>query len=118
MAVTKKQFNATYKKWERAIQDPRIQLSSRPQDYTDIEAYQGIVKLGKEALPFILEKIEKGVFLMNQAALQLSGVDVEKLVEEETKQPVRKRVRFLAQRKKPAFLSEQQKSELILKNLR
>jgi len=55
---------------------------------------------------------------MNEAALELSGTKIDELVEEEARKPLRKRVQFLAKKEKPAFLSEQQKSELILKNLK
>jgi hypothetical protein len=114
---TKEIFNALYAKWEKVIQDPMIQFSSRPQDYTDNEPYREIVKLGKDALPFILEKIEQGVFFMNEAALKVAEISSDRIIEEEKKKPASERVEFLAE-KIPEFLSEQQKSKLILKHIR
>jgi hypothetical protein len=113
----KEQFDALYAEWEKVIQNPKIQISSRPQDYTDNEPYRKIVKLGKDALPFILEKMELGVFFMNEAALKITGTTVDKIVEEEKKKPAKARLDFLAE-KIPEFLSEQQKSKLILKSIR
>jgi len=113
----KEQFDTLYEEWEKVIQDPRIQLSSRPQDYIDNEPYREIVKLGKDALPFVSEKLEQGVFFMNQAALEIAGTQLEEIVEEENKKPSEERVSFFAE-KTPEFLSEQQKSELILKHIR
>lgn len=113
----KEQFDALYAEWEEVIQDPKIQFSSRPQDYIDNEPYRKIVKLGKDALPFVLEKIEQGVFFMNQAALEIAETHLDRIIEEENKKPVREKVDFLAE-KKPEFLSEQQKSKLILKYLK
>ncbi|MFZ3059738.1 MAG: hypothetical protein WA102_08355 [Candidatus Methanoperedens sp.] len=113
---TKEQFDALYAEWEKVIQDPKIQISSRPQDYTDNEPYRKIVKLGKDALPFILEKMENGVFFMNEAALKITGTTVDNIIEEEKKKPAKARVEFLAE-KIPGFLSEQQKSKLILKSI-
>ncbi len=113
---TKEQFDALYAEWEKVIQDPKIQLSSRPQDYTDNEPYRKIVKLGKDALPFILEKLEQGVFFMNEAALKITGTTLDKIIAEEKKKPVKARVDFLAE-KTPELLSEQQKSKLILKSI-
>lgn len=110
----KEQFDALYEEWEKVIQDPKIQFSSRPQDYIDNEPYREIVKLGKEALPFILEKIGEGVFFMNQAASEVAGIHLDRIIEEENKKPARERVDFLAE-KIPEFLSEQQKSKLILR---
>jgi len=117
----KEQFDALYAEWEKVIQDPKIQVSSRPQDYIDNEPYREIVKLGKDALPFILKKIEQGVFFMNQAALAIIKYNIDEIIKEEKKKPLDKRVDFFAVKKAeeiPEFLSEQQKSKLILKYLR
>ncbi len=113
---TKEQFDALYAEWEKVIQDPKIQISSRPQDYIDNEPYRKIVKLGKDALPFILEKMEQGVFFMNEAALKITGNTVDKIIAEEKNKPAKARMDFLAE-KIPEFLSEQQKSKLILKSI-
>jgi hypothetical protein len=112
----KERFDTLYAEWEKLIQDPRIQISSNPLDYIDNEPYRGIVKLGKDVLPLILEKIEEGVFFMNQAVLEVAGIDLNEIIEEESKKPADARVPFMA-KEKPAFLSEQQKSELILKHI-
>ena len=113
----KEQFDALYAEGEKAIQDPKIQFSSRPQDYIDNKPYREIVKLGKDILPFILEKIEQGLFFMNQAALEVAGIRLDKIILEEKEKPAKERLDFLA-KKIPEFLSEQQKSKLILKYIR
>ena len=113
----KEQFDALYAEWEKAIQDPKIQFSSRPQDYIDNKPYREIAKLSKDILPFILEKIEQGVFFMNQAALEIAGIHLDKIIVEEKEKPAKERLNFLAE-KIPEFLSEQQKSKLILKYIR
>lgn len=112
----KEKFDALYAEWEEVIQSPKIKASSNPHDYIDNEPYRAIVKLGKEALPLILKKIEEGVFFMNQAALEIAGTNLDKITEEENKKPVKAKVAFMA-KKTPQFLSEQQKSELILKHI-
>jgi hypothetical protein len=113
----KERFDSLYAEWEERIKDPKIQLSSRPRDYIDNEPYREIVKLGKEALPMILEKIEAGIFFMNQAALETAGLSLEEIVKEESELPGEKRLDF-AKPKMPQFLSEGEKSKLILKRLR
>lgn len=112
----RERFDELYAAWEREIQDPRIQFSSRPKDYIENEPYRQIVQLGKEALPLILEKISAGVFFMNQAALEIAGSDLEQIRSEEQNLPTAERLMF-AREEMPQFLSEQQKSELILKYL-
>lgn len=111
------EFDRLYAEWEERIKDPKIQSSSRPNDYVDVEPYREIVKLGKDALPFVLEKIADGVFFMNQAAVELSGLDEHEILERERRLPDADRAAF-ATKEIPQFLSEQQKSELILKHLR
>jgi len=115
--LTKKRFDAVFAKWEKAIKVPEIAISSNPKSYTDIKQYKDIVKLGKEALPFVLEKVKKGVFFMNEAALKLSRKKFDTLVAAEKKIPLKKRLKVLATRKK-VFLSEQDKSKLILKHIK
>lgn len=111
------EFDRLYAEWEEHIKDLKIQLSSRPKEYVQVEPYREIVKLGKDALPFVLEKIADGVFLMNQAALELSGIDEQEILERERRLPVEDRAAFAA-KEVPQFLSEQQKSELIIKHLK
>ena len=116
----KEQFDALYSEWEKVIQDPKIQVSSIPQDYIDSEPYSKIMELGEDVLPFILEKIEQGVFFMNQAALAITKRNINDIIKEEKKKPLNKRINFFAVKKAeemPEFLSEQQKSKLILKYL-
>lgn len=112
----KERFDSLYAEWEERIKNPKIQISSRPRDYINNEPYREIVKLGKEALPLILEKIEAGVFFMNQAALETAGFSLEEIVRKENHLPGVKRLDF-AKREMPQFLSEDQKSKLILKHL-
>ena len=113
----KERFESLYAEWEEIIKDPHIQISSRPQDYIDNEPYRKMVSLGKDALPFVLEKIDAGVFLMNQAALEIRRSSMEDVMEKEKELPPTKRLDF-AVRELPQFLSEQQKSRLILKHLK
>ncbi len=113
----KQKFDELYQAWEAAISKPPIAFSSRPRDYTDIEPYRRIIALGKDALPFVLEKLEQGVFFMNEAALQLGEVSMDDVIAAERAKPPGKRMPALAQGA-PAFLSEQQKARLILGHLR
>jgi len=110
-AEMKKEFDTLYEKWVKFIRDSKIQYSSRTRDYVNNEPYREIVKLGRDALPLILEKIEQGEFFMNQAALEITGINLERIIEEENQ------TRSEAD-KLPEFLSEQEKSEVILRYIR
>lgn len=94
----RERFDALFTEWEKVIQDPKIQLSSRPQDYINNEPYREIVKLGREALPFIVEKLEQGVFFLSQAVVDIAGIEKEEIIGKERR-----------------FPSEQEKSALIVK---
>lgn len=94
----RKKFDALFSEWEKVIQDPKIQLSSRPQDYIDNKAYREIVRLGRDALPFIIEKLEEGVFFLNQAIVEITGVEMESILDKEKR-----------------FPSEQEKSQLLIR---
>ena len=113
----KEEFASLYTEWEKAIKDPRIQISSRPGDYIDNEPYRKIVGLGKNALPLVMEKIDAGVFLMNQAALDIATINLDDILDKEMKLSSSKRLDFAAT-EMPKFLSEQQKSKLIMKHLK
>jgi hypothetical protein len=116
-AEIKKKFDALYDEWQEVIQSPRIQASSNPDDHINNEPYQAIVKLGKDVLPLVLEKVKEGVFFMNQAALDIKETDMNSLIENESKLPAGKRIVFM-KTERPRFLSEQQKSEIILKYIK
>jgi len=94
----KEKFDVLFADWEKVIQTPKIQLSSRPQDYTNNEPYREIVRLGRDALPFIIEKLEQGIFFLNQAVAEITGVKMNEIIGKERR-----------------FLGEQEKSGLLVK---
>lgn len=99
----KEKFDTLFVEWEKAIQDPRIQLSSRPRDYIDNEPYRELVKLGKDALPFVIEKLEQGVFFLNQAVADIVGMKMEDIIGKER--------RFPSEQEKSALLVEWWRSQ-------
>ena len=97
----KEKFDELFAEWEKVIHDPKVQISSRPQDYINNEPYREIVKLGKEALPFIMEKLEHGVFFLNQAVVEITGIKMDEVISKDRR-----------------FVSEQEKTNLIVKWLK
>lgn len=94
----KEKFDVLFAEWKKAIQDPKILFSSRPQDYINNGPYREIVELGRDALPFIIEKLEQGVFFLNQAVTEITGIKMERIIDKERR-----------------FPSEQEKSRLLVK---
>ncbi|HME00026.1 MAG TPA: hypothetical protein VKM93_22185 [Terriglobia bacterium] len=74
-----KKYREAHARWEKYIQRPEIQVSSRTSDYTNNPPYDDIVALGKGALPFLMADIAKGEFFLNDAARRITGIDVVKL---------------------------------------
>jgi hypothetical protein len=95
-------FDDAYRKWRDAIdRDPSLSLSSRPEDYTSIPEYKAIVDLGQAALPGILDRLEAGDFLLNEAAFTIAGLKYEDVVPDPD-----------------GFYSEQEVSRFLLDRLR
>lgn len=92
-----KRFEELFSEWQRVIRDPKIQVSSRPQDYIDNEPYRKIVGLGEKALPLVLDKLQQGVFLLNQAVLDITGKNADEIFGKER-----------------ILMSEQEKSRLLV----
>ena len=93
----REKFETHYSEWEKVISESKIRFSSRPQDYTDNEPYRNIIKMGPDVLPFIMEKLELGVFLLNRAFIEISGIDNKEIIS-----------------KNRPFPSEQEKSKLLV----
>jgi hypothetical protein len=93
-----KKFHTLFAEWEKVIQSPEISYSSRPREYIDNEPYRSIVKMGSEVLPLLIEKLEEGVFLLNQAIIDITGAKEEVIYGKERR-----------------FLSEQEKSKYLIK---
>ena len=47
--------------------------------------------MGKDALPFVMEKLENGVFLLNQAVLDIVGLKLEDIMGSNIKFPGEKK---------------------------
>jgi len=99
----KKEFDTFFSEWQKAIQAPDIQLSSRPQDYTENEPYRNIVKLGKDALPLVIDKLEQGMFLLNQAVFEITGKKEEDVFGKEK--------RIMSEQEKSKYIVEWWKSQ-------
>lgn len=51
-------FEDSYQKWKSFIQSDAVALSSRDEDYVNNPHFQAIVNLGKEAVPYIIQKLQ------------------------------------------------------------
>jgi hypothetical protein len=94
----KVRFEKLFYEWKAIINTPQVLISSRPKDYIDNEPYREIVKMGSIVLPFIIDKIEQGEFLLNQAVFEIAEIKVEDISDKDN-----------------AFPSEQEKAAYVLR---
>ena len=74
-------FEKYFLEWSELIRTtPEIMLSSHPFDYIRNEPYEKIIKMGKPALPFIMEKLHLGEFHLNYAVFEITGLDLSDVI--------------------------------------
>lgn len=77
-------FEKLYEEWQEYMDQPLIMVSSLTSVHIEAPAYREIVKLGEEALPYLIEKMEsgrrtgwgEGQFFLWHAVREISGVDL------------------------------------------
>ena len=70
------QFEQHHKAWRTFADSPEMSLSSDTHQLTNHSDYKAIIAMGKRALPFVIDKLAKGDFLMVVAARRITGIDV------------------------------------------
>lgn len=76
----------------------RHKFSSLAEAYLENEPYRKIIAMKYDALPYIIEKLDEGYFLLNKSILQITGLKLTDIAE-----------------KKLIPLSEQEISKLLIK---
>ncbi len=104
----KKKFDVFFVEWEKIVESLKTQVSSsiKLKSYVDNEPYQEIVKLGKDALPLIIEKLEQGVSLLNNAFLDITGVEMDEVFGKERDALNIPKFRLLSESEKSALIIE------------
>ena len=65
-------------KWRKCIHEtPEMRFSSNTYDFLSCAAYQDIVRLGKPALPYIIDRIRHGDSLLWHSVKDITGVDLD-----------------------------------------
>lgn len=72
LEAAREAFEEHHGRWRKFIdRKPELQLSSRTPDYTENRHYRKMISLGVPALPYIMERIAEGDFLLNRAVLEI-----------------------------------------------
>jgi len=59
---------------------PELRFSSMMSDFVNTEPYRKIINLGKPALPYIMEKLREGAFLLNPTIIEITGLHLSDIV--------------------------------------
>ena len=78
--MTAEKFEGYFQQWLEEIQKPEIMISSDTADYINNEPYQKIIKLGKDSLPSIINKIAQGYFFLNHAVSEITGKKISEII--------------------------------------
>ena len=74
----KDKFAQAYGEWQALRHDPKVAMSSDPASYCRGEGFQKLVKLGPEALPLLLDKMQQGdhfcQYVAQAVSKQRSGI--------------------------------------------
>ncbi len=71
--TTADKFEEYFQQWLEEVQKPEIMVSSDTIDYIDNKPYKKIIRLGHDALPFLMNKIAQGYFILNHAVSEITG---------------------------------------------
>jgi hypothetical protein len=69
----KRKFDLYYASWMKECERPEVVTSSQSYTYTNLSSFRNIVALGRPALPYLKEKMEKGNFLLAYAVIEILG---------------------------------------------
>lgn len=69
-------FAQLLRRWDKHLKSPQVRLSARPHEHLNCEAYRAIVRLGKDALPLIIEEMRRGNNLLFFAVNDITGLTV------------------------------------------
>lgn len=74
--TTREEFLSAFKEWTNESDTNSLRLDSNPTHFQNLESFQRIIDLGKEAMPFIIEKLREGHFLLNHAMGEITHIDI------------------------------------------
>jgi hypothetical protein len=72
----KEEFDAKFASWKGHCNRPEISIHSNLNYYIKTPEYDALVAMGKPALPFLMEKLEAGEFILNDAVKKITGINI------------------------------------------
>lgn len=74
--MSRKEFEDVYSKWVQESESGPLSLASNSELLQELESFQRLVDLGEESLPFVVEKLQDGHFMLNRVIGRITGIRV------------------------------------------
>lgn len=74
--ISKKEFEDAYGQWVKESESGSLSFASNSETLQELESFQRLVDLGEESLPFIVEKLQEGNFLLNYVMEKIIGIRI------------------------------------------
>ena len=69
-------FVAYFEEWKKELEEDSNSFSSNSADLRNTGSYKNIIKLGKHALLYLIQKLREGYFLLNDAIANITQIDI------------------------------------------
>ena len=72
----KTKFVKHFEEWKKELEQDSNSFSSNFTHICNTDDYKAIIKLGKPALPYLIQKLREGYFLLNDAVSSIAQIDI------------------------------------------
>lgn len=79
--MVEEKFYEYFNKWIKDLDKNIVNINSNSETYRESIYYEKMIELGKDALPFIIEKLDDGHFLLNHAISEITKLNFSDLTE-------------------------------------
>lgn len=77
--ISREKFEKAFDEWMEEAKDDSLLLESNSEHFYRLESFQKIIGLGKGSLPYIVEKLQAGHFMLNHAMKMITDINIIKL---------------------------------------
>ncbi|RNJ78526.1 MAG: hypothetical protein D9C04_07135 [Nitrosopumilus sp. B06] len=77
--TSREEFEKVFEQWIKESKTDSLLLESNSENFHRLESYQRIIALGRESLPYIVEKLQAGHFMLNNAMHVITDVNIVRL---------------------------------------
>lgn len=83
-SATETKFVEYFEKWKKELEQDSNVFGSNTTNLRNTHDYKNMIKLGKQALPYLIQKLREGYFLLNDAVSDITKIDIRELMQTST----------------------------------